>query len=489
MKLNLRYGAMIAGLAVSAVVGGAQAASQPADSLLPSAEDPPMAAELIAEVSAERCKKYVETLAGFGTRHSLSDTVSETRGIGAARRWLKSTMESAAGSGGLTVAFEEFQSPKLPRLPDGATLVNVVATLPGSMPEAARRIVYVVGHYDSINGTMMDAAGEAPGANDDASGTAVVLECCRVLASRKLDATVVFLCTAAEEQGLVGAKYHADMLATKRLYDYAFVLSNDIVGDPSIPFVVPGGMSPNLGHPHHATGTLESSTFVRLFSEGLPKNTSAETLAKIRSEGAESDSSSRQLARFIASVAIRERLAVKPKLINRQDRFLRGGDHSAFNDAGFPAVRFTVPAEDYTRQHATVIEKDGKPYGDLPEFVSGEYIAHVARLNAASILHLANAPSPPANAAIVTKKLETSTTVRFERSPEPDVAGYEIVVRDTTESAWIRLIDLPADKVTASGPIVISNIGVSKDNFYFGVRAYDKDGYRSPVSFCWASKE
>ena len=140
---------------------------------------------------------------------------------------------------------------------------------------------------------------------------------------------------------------------------------------------------------------VDSSTFVRLFSEGIPKNAPAETLAKIRTEGAESDSASRQLARFVADVADREGLAFKPKLIFRQDRFLRGGDHSAFNDAGFPGVRFTVPGEDYSRQHADVTTKDGQPYGDLPRFVSGEYVANVARLNAAAIVHLANAPRPP----------------------------------------------------------------------------------------------
>lgn len=437
----------------------------------------PLAADVVAAVSAEKCKGYVETLAAFGTRHSLSVTQSDTRGTGAARRWLKATMESFKGSGGLAASFEEFDAPKMQRLPDGAHLVNVVATLPGQMPEASRRIVYVVGHYDSMNSDKIDGKADAPGANDDASGTAVVLECCRVLSQKKLDATVVFLCTAAEEQGLVGAKYHADTLAARKAYDHVLVLSNDIVGDPSIPFQVPPPAQP-----------VDSSTFVRLFSEGIPKNAPAETLAKIRSEGAESDSASRQLARFVADVADREGLAFKPKLIFRQDRFLRGGDHSAFNDAGFPGVRFTVPGEDYTRQHADVTQKDGQPYGDLPRFVSGEYIANVARLNAAAIVHLANAPSPPAHAVLLTKQLETTTSIRWDPSPEPDVAGYEIVVRETTAPAWTVLSTLEIEGAVTK-PITVADINLSKDNFFFGVRAFDKDGYRSPVSFCWAAKE
>ncbi|MEK6700741.1 MAG: M20/M25/M40 family metallo-hydrolase [Planctomycetota bacterium] len=442
--------------------------------------DEPLAKDVTALVDADRCKASVVKLAGFGSRHSLSETDSETRGTGAARRWLKSELEvfAKASDGRLKVEFEEFDAPKLPRLPNGARLVNVVATLPGNMPEASRRVVYVVGHYDSINGTMGDPKGDAPGANDDASGTAVVLECCRVLAGRKLDATVVFLCTAAEEQGLVGAKYHADTLATKKLYDQVFVLNNDIVGDPSIPFGVPAPGSP-------PTTTTDSGAFVRLFSEGIPKNASAEELARIRTQGAESDSPSRQLARFVAAVAQREGMAFKPRMIFRQDRFLRGGDHSAFNDAGFAGVRFTVPGEDYSRQHATVIDKEGKPYGDLPEFVSGEYIAGVARLNAASIVHLANAPTPPANTVMLTRALTQTATLRWDRPPEPDVAGYEIMIRETTAPDWniLQRIEGTADKTSTI------TLALSKDNYFFGVRAFDKDGYRSPVSFCWASKD
>lgn len=423
---------------------------------------------VMTDVSPERAAAHVAKLASFGTRHTLSETESETRGIGAARRWLKRELEGYAG--GLRVEFESFQAPKMQRLPQGGEIVNVVAVLPGSMPEAAGRAYYVVGHYDTINADRMDPKGDAPGANDDASGTAVVLECARVLAGRTLDSTVVFLCTAAEEQGLVGAKMHADRLAASKRYDVVAVLSNDIVGDPSVAFHAVAGDAP-----------ADPAAFVRVFSEGVPRNPGAAELAEIRRLGSESDSASRQLARFVAYVAHRERMAFWPMLVFRQDRFLRGGDHSAFNDAGFPGVRFTVPAEDYSRQHQNVTEKDGKPYGDVASFVSGEYVANVARLNVATLVHLANAPRPPGRVRMITAQLEQGTTLRWEETPEPDTAGYEVVWRLTTSHDWEGSIDV-GDRTEWTSP-------ASKDNYFFGVRAYDREGYRSPVSFAGAGEK
>jgi Zn-dependent M28 family amino/carboxypeptidase len=413
----------------------------------------------MSRISAERAKASVERLASFGTRHTLSETQSTTRGIGAARNWLRSEFESLAlPTNHLAVHFEEFAAPKMPRLPDGATIVNVVAILPGTSPAAKARVVYVVGHYDTINADRMDPTRDAPGANDDASGTVAVLECARALAAHPLETTVVFLCTAAEEQGLVGAKYHAESLAASGTYTSVWVLNNDIVGDPSIPYVLPSGQA------------VDSGTFVRLFSEAIPRNLSADALSKIRTEGLENDSPSRQLARYIAEVAQREQMTFLPRLMHRQDRFLRGGDHSAFNEAGFPAVRFSVPAEDYSRQHADVMTKDGKPYGDLPEFVSGEYIANIARLNTAAIVHLASAPGPTRRTRMLTKNLETTATLRWEAPADDDVAGYEILLRDTSAPTWQHVIDV--------GVATEKTLPVSKDNYFFAVRAYDRDGFR-----------
>ena len=435
-----------------------------------------MAAAVTARVTAERCKADVEKLASFGTRHTLSETESETRGIGAARRWLKAEFEKCnEGGGRLEVRFEEFTAPKMPRLPDGGTRVTVVGVLPGTAPESAARRYYVVGHYDSRNGEAMDAKGDAPGANDDASGVAVVLACARALAKEKLESTVVFLCTAGEEQGLVGAKYHADQAAMRK-EEVLGVLNCDIVGDPSPHFRLretPPNVTPEI--------TLGDPSAVRVFSEGVPRSPSAAELASIRSNSAESDSKSRQLARFVAYVARRETATFKPMLIFRPDRFLRGGDHSAFNEAGFAAVRFTAGGEDYSRQHANVTEQNGKPYGDVAAFVNGEYVARVARLNAAVLVHLANGPRGPGGARILTKELSTGTALAWEACPDVEVAGYEVLIRDTTEPDWVQAIDV--------GNVTGWRTGVSKDNVFFGVRAYDKDGYRSPVAFCWAAKD
>lgn len=316
----------------------------------------------------------------------------------------------------------------------------------------------------------MDPECDAPGANDDGSGTAAVMEAARVLAGQRLDATLVFLCTAGEEQGLIGAKYHADQAAARGEH-IAAVLNNDIVGDPR----GPGG--------DPATAARDR---IRLFSEGLPRNPSATDLAKIRSLAAESDSPSRELARFIAEVANSEGTAVRPMLVFRLDRFLRGGDHSAFNDAGFAAVRFCEVHEDYKRQHQNVRQEpgpDGKPVrmGDLPEFVDEEYLAEVTRLNVTALVHLANAPSPPADARVITAQLSYDTTLRWSASPEPDVAGYEVVWRDTTSPTWQGVQDV--------GNATEATINQSKDNCFFGVRAYDKDGFRSPVAFPAAARE
>lgn len=432
----------------------------------------------IPQVSAARLNVSVSRAASFGTRHALSSRTDPARGIGAAANWLKAEFDAAAAqsAGRMTARLEHFDAPRSVRLPDGARLTNIVAVLKGAMPEANDRVYYIIGHYDSRNGEALDAQGDAPGANDDASGTAVVLEAARVLAALPpLDATVVFLCTDGEEAGLVGARYHADQLAANPQVRVVAALSNDIVGDPSPVYVRADAPDAPASAPH----------MIRLFSEGLPRHATAEETARIRAEGAESDSPSRQLARFVRAVYQRElapaNQGVAPILVFRQDRFLRGGDHAAFNEFGFAAVRFTAPAEDYTRQHANITQKDGKPYGDLPEFCDGPYMAGVARTSIAALIHLANAPRPPRRARVLTAALDTGTTLRWDACPEPDTAGYEVVWRETTAADWQHARDV--------GNVTAFTSPISKDNVYFGVRAYDQSGFRSPVSFAWAAKE
>lgn len=423
---------------------------------------------MLADISAESVKGYVDRLAAFGTRHSLSDTESDTRGIGAARRWIRDEFERFSRESGrsgdlaLRVYMDRHHiQPDGRRIDVPAEIVNPVCVIPGAMPEARDRLYYVIGHYDSRNSDEMDRVGDAPGANDDASGTAVVLELARVLSKQRLDATVVCMATAAEEQGLIGATLHATD-ARDAGKDIRAVLSNDIVGDPSSPF---GG---------------RHDSRIRVFSEGVPRNLPENGLRRIQGLSAENDSDSRQLARFIGEVGAWHDLPVRAMLMYRPDRFLRGGDHTAFNRVGYPAVRFTVVEEVYERQHQDVRVENGVQYGDLPEFVDGEYLAGVAKLNAAAMMHLANAPSAPGDARIITARLMPETILRWQASPEPDTAGYEIVWRDTASPVWTGSIDV--------GNVTEYTLKMSKDNHFFGVRAYDSDGYRSPVAFPAAAR-
>ncbi|MBX3357295.1 MAG: M28 family metallopeptidase [Phycisphaeraceae bacterium] len=432
----------------------------------------PFPRQVMGGIDAVQIRADLDALVGFGTRHTMSDTASATRGIGAARAWLKAQFDELGkqdGSRDLQVSYETFTQPagRSDRVPADTEIYNVVAVLPGAMKEAEGRRYYIVGHYDSRNGDGLDATGDAPGANDDASGVVAMLNVARTLAPmQRPDATIVFLATAGEEQGLLGAKFHAEQAAARGEHILG-VLNNDIVGDPS----APAGTA----------ATANARRLVRVFSEGLPREASAEEYAKMRALSAESDSPSRQLARYIYDVAQTYNTSVKPKLVFRADRFLRGGDHLAFNEAGFPAVRFTELDEDYSRQHQNVTEKDGAPYGDMASFVDTDYLADVCRLNAAAIVCLANAPSPPGDAVILTGELTSTTTLRWTKPPEPDVAGYEVVWRETTSPVWQQSQDV--------GDVTQATIRLNKDDYFFGIRAYDRDGYRSPVAFPHIARE
>lgn len=435
----------------------------PADTVVPSAAPPEEVDALLGRVSPESLEDMVARLAGFGTRHTLSDTESDERGIGAARRWMAAELGRYAQGTPLTVSLDPHTQPADGRrLPNDVEIVNVVAVLPGAMEAAQDRYYYVIGHYDSRASDVMDAESDAPGANDDASGVALVMELARVMAGERFDSTLVFMATAGEEQGLYGARLHA-AAARAEERDVRAVLSNDIVGDPTSP----------SGEPQPDK--------VRVFSQGLPANATEEELARIRSLGAESDSASRQLARYVRDVATWQGLSIEPLLVFRTDRFLRGGDHIAFNDEGFAAVRFSEVDETYERQHQDVRVEDGVSYGDLPEFVDAEYLADVTRLNGAVLAHLANAPSVPGDPRIVMAGLANDTTLRWEASPEPDVAGYEVVWRTTVSPYWEHARDV--------GAVTEATLPISKDNHFFGVRAYDRRGYRSPVGFAGAARE
>lgn len=420
----------------------------------------PIISEIAAKISAARIEKTIRKLVSFETRNSLSDTKSETRGIGAARRWIKSELEACAKQNGgrMKVEFDEHLAQQAVRIPQPTQIVNVVATLPGTQAASQDRLYVVSGHYDSMPSSPIDGETTAPGANDDASGTAAVMELACVMSQYQFDATLVFMTVAGEEQGLVGATFWAKAAKAKGL-NVAGMITNDIIGNTK-----------------GADGTVIKNR-VRLFAEGvLPqKEMSDETLTLLRS-GGENDFPTRQLARFIKEAADRNIAAISVDVIYRRDRYLRGGDHTPFLEAGYPAVRMTEPIEDYRHQHQNPRVENGVQYGDLPEFVDFEFVANVARVNAAGLAALALGPAAPKEVQMETLTLENDSTLRWKANLEPDVAGYRIVWRDTTAPFWQHSKDV--------GNVTRATIkGVSKDNVIFGVVAYDKDGNASVATY------
>jgi hypothetical protein len=417
----------------------------------------PAIASIVRQIDASNIERTIRQLAAFGTRNTLSEQNDPKRGIGAARDWLYAEFQKAAATSGgrMTVEKQSYEQAKAPRVPQPTIITNVVATLKGSQPEATDRIYVVSGHYDSMCNSPTDAKCDAPGANDDASGTAAVLEMARVMAKFEFDATIVFMAVAGEEQSLLGSTHFAEQ-AKQKNWNVDAMFTNDIVGN-------------TLG----GNGIRDRGT-VRVFSEGVPSNETAAEANTRRSVGGENDSASRQLARFIKETA--DAFApIKVMMVYRRDRYGRGGDHIPFLERGYPAVRFTEMNEDFRHQHQNVRVENGVQYGDLPEFVDFAYIANVARVNAAALAMLAYAPARPKGVTIISR-LSDDTELRWEANKEPDLAGYEIVWRDTTAPVWTNS--------RAVGNVTTFTLkGMSKDNFFFGVRAVDKDGNRSPVTF------
>jgi hypothetical protein len=424
------------------------------DRLEPKPPADPQIAAALARVSAQRIQANIEKLVSFQTRLTLSaqdaDSIKAGHGIGAAREWIKAEFESysRACGGCLEVKTDSFTEAPAERIPKPTVITNVYAVQKGTGPESAKRIVLVTGHYDSRNSDTLDVSGIAPGANDDASGTAVSLECARVLSQMKFPATIIFLTVAGEEQGLNGSRHFARM-ARDQNWKIEAVLNNDIVG---------GDRSPQ-----------QNPEVVRVFSEGVPLAATETELRQVRNLGGESDSASRLLARYIAEVSRTYQTAAQPLLVFRLDRYLRGGDHYSFNQQGYAAVRFTEYREDYNHQHQNVRTENGIEYGDLPRFVNFDYVANVARLNAATLASLASAPAPPARVRLQTKELENDSTLTWEVSPGS--ASYEILWRDTTSPEW--------EHAQPAGNVTRATLPLSKDNVIFAVRAVDSMGHRS----------
>ncbi|GLW12594.1 aminopeptidase [Microtetraspora sp. NBRC 13810] len=420
---------------------------------------PPRDAEItrmVNDVSSRNIERTIRKLVSFGTRNTLSAQDDPQRGIGAARDWLFAELNAiAAGTGGrMTVEKQSYVQPPASRIPEPTVITNVVATLRGDQPESAARHYVVSGHYDSMCSSPVDAVCDAPGANDDASGVAVVLEAARVMSTRKFDATIVFMAVAGEEQGLYGSNYFATQAKAKGL-DIQGMFTNDIVGSAD----GENGAAPNE---------------VRVFSEGVPTAETPQQASTRRSVGGESDGVSRQLARFIGDAAdLYTPMEAMP--VNRRDRYGRGGDQIPFLEQGFPAVRFSEVHETYEHQHQNVRDENGVEYGDTIEHVDFDYTARVAKVNVSSLAVLARAPEAPRNAGI-RNRLGNDTELRWDANPATDLAGYEVVWRDSTSPTWTH--SRSVGNVTS---FVVE--GKSKDNYQFGVRAVDTAGHRSPVSF------
>ncbi len=413
--------------------------------------------QMIKEVSAKRIEADIRKLVSFGTRNTLSEQDSPTRGIGAARDWIFTEFQKINADCGNCLVLEKqaFLQPKANRVPEPTNLTNVIATLKGTSDPT--RVYVVSGHYDSMCTSPSDAKCDAPGANDDASGTAAVIELARVMSKRKFDATIVFMTVPGEEQGLLGAGYFAEQAKVKAM-NIEGMFTNDIIGG-----VTTQKTSPNRNK-------------VRVFSEGVPSNETEQQANTRRSVGGENDSASRQLARYIKEQSDKYLKTFKVWMIYRRDRYGRGGDHIPFLERGFTAVRITEVDEDYTHQHQNLRTENGIFYGDTPEFVDFEYVANVTRVNLISLASLAKAPARPKNVGIVTSRLTNDTELKWDANTDTDIAGYEIVWRETVAAEWTN-----SQYVGNVATFLVK--ARSKDNYFFGVRAVDKAGNRSPVTY------
>lgn len=456
MKLLSFYGACVLVICLSFTAFG-QKNKLKANKAKPNAD----IQQMLKDISAQNIEASIRKLVSFGSRNTNSEQNNPARGIGAARDWIFSEFEKISRDCGNCLQVEkqtylqEAMPPPRGRVPVDINITNVVATLKGTTdPE---RVYVVSGHYDSMCTNPADAKCDSPGANDDASGTAAVIEMARVMSKKKYDATIIFMAVAGEEQGLLGSTYFAQQAVEKKMNIEA-MFTNDIIG----------GVTSYKNAPDRNS--------VRVFAEGVPSSETEAEAELRRSVGGENDSPARQLARYILETAHIYSPKFGVQIIYRRDRYLRGGDHKPFLERGFPAVRFTEPHEDYTHQHQNVRTENGVVYGDLPEFVDFGYVANVARINTASLANLALAPAKPKTVNIMTTRLTNDTDLKWAANTEKDLAGYEIVWRETTSPVW-------------TNSLFVGNVNeytmkeMSKDNYFFGVRAVDSAGNKSPVVF------
>lgn len=414
----------------------------------------PIIQEMIKEVSRDSLEFYVKKMASFGTRNTLSTQTNPNRGIGAARNWVLSRFNEFAKSSGnrLTAIIDTVTlQPDNRRVNRPIILGNVVATLKGTDP-ADDRIFIISGHLDNMRSNVMDSTGDAPGANDDASGVAAVIECARVMSKHSFPATIIFVAVSGEEQGLLGANFMAEK-AKKEKWNIEAVLNNDIMGSNN----------------SNETNII-NNTKIRVFSESFSVQDTGRSALAIRNLGLENDGPARQLARYAKEIGERYIDNLEVIMIYRNDRFLRGGDHTPFVNRGFAAVRFCEMNENYYHQHQDVKKENGIQYGDLPEFMDFEYLRKNTCMNLANLANLAKSPSMPQEVKIETRRLTNFTNLSWQAPKSGKVKGYYILLRETTSPVWQKkyfTVDTRMD------------LPYSKDNYFFAVQSISEDGNES----------
>lgn len=414
----------------------------------------PQIEKMVALVSRDSLSSYIKQMVSLGTRNTLSTQTDPKRGIGAARNWvLGKFSEFAKQSNGRLTAFIDTVTIQADgrRVDKPILLGNVVATLKGSDP-ADNRIFLISGHLDNMRSSVMDHTGDAPGANDDGSGVAAVLECARIMCSQSFPATIIFVAVSGEEQGLLGANFMAEK-AKKENWNIEAVLNNDIMGSNN-----------------SSETNIINNTQVRVFSEAFSTQDTGRAISTIRNLGLENDGKARQLARYVKETGERYVDNLQVVMIYRNDRFLRGGDHTPYVNRGYAAVRITEMNENYYHQHQDVRLENGIQYGDLPEFMDFEYLRKNTAMNLSNLANLAKSPSMPLEAKVETRRLTNYTNLSWKPSKTGKPKGYYILIRETTSATWQK-------KIFTTNTTI--ELPYSKDNYFFGIQSLSEEGNES----------
>jgi len=409
---------------------------------------------MVKEVNKDSLQSYIKTLVSFGTRNTLSTQTNAKRGIGAARNWVLNKFNLyAKNSEGRLTAFVDTTTllPNGKRIDSTIVLGNVMAILKGT-DTADKRVFIISGHLDNMRTNVMDRTNDAPGANDDGSGCAAVIECARIMSKHQFSATIIFVTVSGEEQGLLGSYYLANK-AKRDGWQIEAVLNNDIMGSNN----------------SNETNIIDN-TKIRVFSEGLPAYETEKQAKLIRQMGWENDGKARQLARYIKEIGERYVANIEVKLVYRNDRFLRGGDHTPFVEQGFAAVRFTEMNENYTRQHQDVRIDNNIQYGDIEAYIDYEYLRKNTAINLCNLANLAKAPSTPNEVKIETKKLSNYSLINWKAPKTGNLKGYYVLIRETTNAFWEKKIFTTANSI---------QLPYSKDNYFFAVQSIGVDGNES----------